>query len=772
MKITLSVFLFMFIFFTSFTFVMVESWSLTQEREEVAIITKSGYQMIPRIDGSWIVYVDETDSVYAYNLDSHQEITIASGSLAGGVEWAEIHDNKVVWSDTRSDDMGDIYMYDLETNKEQIICSYPGSQERPAIYGNIIVWQDWRSDARDIYMYDLDSETEIQISNDPADERNPVIFGDTIAWFTKGSDSLYGWYITTYNILSNEKRQIGDALSFPSAPDIFDDKLVYADLGRTEPSEDIFMYDLTSNHEFPICIENGGQIRPRIYSDKIVWGDLRNSNGKDEVEVFMYDLALKEEMKISSEPTTNRGGSPMPDVYGSKIVWSDERTGNLDIYLYDLTNPPSPATPSPDKWAVVIGVNDYEGFEFQFGAAESAEKMFNVLINDFSFTTENINKGFGVLADHILNWDDDISSDDVKEELVWLKDISDSQDTVLFYYAGHGARSGLDAGIEYLVAHDTSSPIPDYIIAKMLNEIECQTLIVILDMSYAGGFIRDNESWSDLALDSNRKPANNRIILAACGEVGNDTDEDTKALMEYNEMAFTHFLIEGFTEDENNDGKTSLEEAFRYSTSQFPTSDLWGYRKLLQQPQIYDGFSTFNDNSNEFILGDKVNDVESDRDALTVMVHSPVQLHLYDEIGQHVGVDKTGKIEYGLESSFLAINGSQIIIVPNPEDKYTVELVAINNGTFYLSSTRIEGKLEYNDTRNGTVIQDEIIQYDLEIENQKISLINSQKESRTTPFTIPIEVIMAIVVIIGVITIVVIALKARRKNGERASISL
>ena len=65
-----------------------------------------------------------------------------------------IYGNIIVWEDSRNGNL-DIYMYDLTTGQETRITTDPANQFAPAIYENKIVWHDYRNGNYDIYMHEL-----------------------------------------------------------------------------------------------------------------------------------------------------------------------------------------------------------------------------------------------------------------------------------------------------------------------------------------------------------------------------------------------------------------------------------------------------------------------------------------------------------------------------------------------------------------------------------------------------------------------------------------
>lgn len=65
-----------------------------------------------------------------------------------------------------------------------------------------------------------------------------------------------------------------------------------------------------------------------------------------------------------------------------------------------------------------------------------------------------------------------------------------------------------------------------------------------------------------------------------------------------------------------------------------------------------------------------------------IEVHSPVDLHIYDSEGNHVGPDDNGDIEYGISGVvYDVIDGNKFAFIPDGDD-YEVKLSATDNGTF------------------------------------------------------------------------------------------
>ena len=252
------------------------------------------------------------------------ETRITTSGLAG---IPAIYGDRIVWDDWRSKELShkyngntDIYMHNLSTHKEiQITTSK--SAVFPAIYGDRIVWSDNRSGNRDIYMYDLSTSKESQISANGADQTWPDIYGNNIVW---QDDRNRGSDIYMYNLSTHKENRIttsGSAV-FPA---IYGDRIVWS--GNRSGNWMIYVYNLSTSKETQISA-SGSATYPAIYGDRIVWSDYRDGSG----DIYMYNLSTSKETQISKNESACN-----PAIYGDMVVWASNRNGNSNIYMYNLS---------------------------------------------------------------------------------------------------------------------------------------------------------------------------------------------------------------------------------------------------------------------------------------------------------------------------------------------------------------------------------------------------------------------------------------------------
>ena len=254
--------------------------------------------------------------------------TTANESLQ---EFPDIYGDRIVWQDFRNGNLSngnwDIFMYNLSTLKETRITTSESWQEDPEIYGDRIVWEDGRNGNIDIYTYNLSTRKETQITKDKSEHINPAIYSDRIVW-EDGRNGNYYTDIYMYDLSTSKETRITTAdKSAHIHPAIYADKIVWEE--GLNGKYDIYMYNLSTNKETQITA-SGKAHNPAIYSNRIVWEDYRFSDvGPD---IYMYNLSTSKETKISTS-----GMAYNSAIYGDRIVWHDYRIGNDNIYMYDIS---------------------------------------------------------------------------------------------------------------------------------------------------------------------------------------------------------------------------------------------------------------------------------------------------------------------------------------------------------------------------------------------------------------------------------------------------
>jgi hypothetical protein len=220
-----------------------------------------------------------------------------------------------------------------------------------------------------------------------------------------------------------------------------------------------------------------------------------------------------------------------------------------------------------EKWAVVVAVAKYNSSSFHsLPCAETDGK-------DLSAELE---RSFGVGHVLLLN-NANATKGNIRLAICeWLDLRESSDDTVLFFFSGHGSS-------DCLYSYDSLPASPSTYIASSdldswLDTLESEKTAIILNSCNAGDYITQ--------LDQPGR------ILLSCGDSGETCWGCT--LMEHS--YFTHFLIEAIGSmdiDSGLDGEISVEEIFNYASMKIEAfnnviSETHGQS---QHPKMIDNYS-------------------------------------------------------------------------------------------------------------------------------------------------------------------------------------
>jgi hypothetical protein len=242
--------------------------------------------------------------------------------------------------------------------------------------------------------------------------------------------------------------------------------------------------------------------------------------------------------------------------------------------------PPPPPPPGRDRWAVVVGVGRYEHAEvprLRYSVPD-AEAIYHLLTGPAGFKPEYV---------HLLA--DKTERKPTYRNLKWalgtfLARSAKKDDTVLIFFAGHGAPEVDQRGVErdglakYLIPSDAdpddlySTALPMDELQTIFGRIEAERVVVFLDACYsgaAGGRTFTSKKTRTVNLDDlfleRLTRAKGRAIITA-----SRPSEVSLELADLGHGLFTYYLLRGLqgAADLNRDGIVSLQELYEYVEQQ------------------------------------------------------------------------------------------------------------------------------------------------------------------------------------------------------------
>lgn len=181
--------------------------------------------------------------------------------------------------------------------------------------------------------------------------------------------------------------------------------------------------------------------------------------------------------------------------------------------------------------------------------------------------------------------------ENIKDGIKWLKESSDKDATVIFFFSGHGYSLGKKQF--GLVAYDfdlmnNSQKIDSEYLNRALNEIPSKKIVVILDCCHAGGIyspgitpkgLKTYEKFSPASAVEMLSSGEGTVAISSC-----DDNQSSYAFDEQKNSIFTLFLIKALTGEGRviRNGIITIFEVFNYVSVKVP----WYTRQkgVIQEP--------------------------------------------------------------------------------------------------------------------------------------------------------------------------------------------
>lgn len=248
--------------------------------------------------------------------------------------------------------------------------------------------------------------------------------------------------------------------------------------------------------------------------------------------------------------------------------------------------------PEAQCWAVIVGVPAQRLADKAFIDARGNTYPLGVKYPDDSARDLCQQLGSVWGEDHVkLLVNSEATKVDIYYAIKWLADMADADDTVLFYFCGHGYLPSYghlsylpvpeyvprDTVPVYLCSYDTE--ISDEELDDWLGRLDSESVVVVLDVCYAGSF-------------RNKLSQEGRVLLMSC-----QPDESSWESRELKHGVFTHYVLEALSNfdaaDTNRDYELSAEEVFHYAKPRTVAEVIAPYANVpvvedKQHPMLYD----------------------------------------------------------------------------------------------------------------------------------------------------------------------------------------
>ena len=261
----------------------------------------------------------------------------------------DIYGNNIVWEDYRDEatNAADIWRHDLSLSQEFPLVQAPGNQWLPAIWGlNVVFQNDPDPDSPGI-LFDIwrsvigGSASAISLA--PQNEWSPAISGNRVAWERDNGNG--NWDIISYDLGTSTEKPVASSLSAEQYASTGGDYTVYSKLNGID--YDLYSYQHSTSATTLIAGGVGDQFMASTNGKRVVWEDWRSTTPGQAPDIYMYNLQTHTQTPIC----TASGQQLNPVIWGSYVVWWDKRTGTPQVRMYDLNTGLEQAVSPPGQRA-------------------------------------------------------------------------------------------------------------------------------------------------------------------------------------------------------------------------------------------------------------------------------------------------------------------------------------------------------------------------------------------------------------------------------------
>ncbi len=145
--------------------------------------------------------------------------------------------------------------------------------------------------------------------------------------------------------------------------------------------------------------------------------------------LFAITISLNMFVFVQAQPSAQKRGDLPLGLYGTSRGKPSKPGKPLKgIATGNVSEPP----PASDRWAVIIGISDYAGDEYDLEFCDDdALDFYNALINVYGWSSSHIN----------LLIDGQAKKTNILGAIDWMRTNEGSGDEVVFFYSGHGSGS-------------------------------------------------------------------------------------------------------------------------------------------------------------------------------------------------------------------------------------------------------------------------------------------------------------------------------------------